>query len=190
MKEIEILYKCNDHINHIQKCLNKFNFCGSKKTIDWYFYDPLRENFKPKDGKLYECFRLREKSNSYYMTYKFDNYENGEWIYSDEEEIEIDNINVAKNIIKNLGLKELVKIDNMKHTYIVEDYEIVLEDVDGLGIFIEIELKLSDQIIDEKREKEKIRNFVRKLGIDIGEELNSGKPELMLQSRDAEQIGI
>ena len=84
-------------------------------------------------------------------------------------------------ISKHLGLKELVKIDNTKYTYLTNGYEIVLEDVKNLGLFLEVE-KLAqvsdDEIVNTKQE---MRDFIKKLGIEIGDELNMGKPELMLR---------
>ena len=76
-----------------------------------------------------------------------------------------------------------MEINNIKHTYYTREYEIVLEEVKDLGLFLEVErLKVGDKedIVFVKKE---IFNFIKSLDIEIGEELDSGKPELMLNKQ-------
>ncbi len=82
--------------------------------------------------------------------------------------------------MEQLGLKELVRIDNEKHTFTTPEYEIVFEDVRSLGYFLEVE-KLK-QVADDQVVivKQNIRNFLAGLRLNLGTELNVGKPELML----------
>lgn len=51
-----------DDINKIKEVFKDFTYIGLKKTIDEYYYDPLRDNLKPdKKGGLNHCLRLRQK---------------------------------------------------------------------------------------------------------------------------------
>lgn len=182
MKEVEILVKLNDKIKDVKSKLKKLNFQGTKKTLDVYFYDPKRPNLKPdKSLALKECFRLRSKDGKNYITHKIDNFDkNGQWTYSDEHETEISDFDSALKIISHLGLKPLVKIDNTKYTYVTEKYEIVLEDVKGLGVFLEVELLSIKDTDDIEKARNKIRDFIKSFSFTF-EELNIGKPELMLK---------
>jgi len=103
------------------------------------------------------------------------------WSHSDEYETEIGDFTTALEINRHLGFEELVRIDNTKYTYMTPDYEIVLEDVKNLGLFIEVE-KLT-QVSDDKvaKTKEEIRSFLKTLNIEYGEEQSAGKPELMMR---------
>lgn len=86
-------------------------------------------------------------------------------------------------ILESLGFKILTQIENKKYTFLTDKYEIVYEDVKNLGFFLEVErLNVDDNenIADVKKE---IRNFIKSLDIKIEEELNAGKPELMLRSK-------
>ena len=86
-------------------------------------------------------------------------------------------------ILESLGFKILTQIENKKYTFLTDKYEIVYEDVKNLGFFLEVErLSVDDNenIADVKKE---IRNFIKSLDIKIEEELNAGKPELMLRSK-------
>ena len=181
MQEIEILIKVSSSKIDTLKALANFTTHGVKRILDIYFVDPLRGDLKPDDtGRLQASFRLRQKDSKCLIAYKMDNFDGNEWVYSDEHETTIGDFETALHIVQKLGLKELVRIDNEKHTFTTPEYEIVFEDVKGLGFFLEVEVL--EQI--EKKQivaaKQKIRSFLAKLDLDLGPELNAGKPELML----------
>jgi len=184
MKEIEILVKVNNTIQESLGVLEKFKFLGKKQTLDIYYYDEFRDNLKLKDDKFpVEWFRVRQKGDSNFITYKKDNFENDKWIYSDEYETEVKDFDMIKIIVDNLGLRELVKINNVKYLYEFENYEIVLEEVEGLGLFLEVEIMNLEDDVNILDVKEKIYDFMKDLNLDISEELNQGKPEMMLEKR-------
>ena len=103
----------------------------------------------------------------------------GKWLYSDEYETTVDDIFMITNIFDKLGLCELLTIHNSKMTYKYKDYEIVFETVKDLGYFIEVEYWTNEDI-DIKLKKEEIQRFINSLGLNLSEELNVGKPEMML----------
>lgn len=185
MKEVEILVQLTDDFAKAKDKLSQFNFQGIKKTRDVYFFDPKRNNLQPdKKGALNQCFRLRSKGDEYYMTYKIDHFDNhGVWTYSDEHEVKISNFDSALKIINHLGLKQLIEIDFVKHIYKTDTYEIVLEDVKGLGLFLEVERLSVEDNEDIATVKNKIREFIKSLNVRF-EELNIGKPELMLRKKN------
>lgn len=181
MKEVEILVSILENKEAVLEKLNKLNFAGIKKTLDVYFYDPKRENLKPStDGRLNACFRLRKKDDKVFMAYKVDNFNDGIWIYSDEHEVEVSDFETAVTILRHLGFEVLVEIENEKHTFLNDEYEIVFEDVKNLGHFLEVERLSVGDDEDISVVKGEILKFIHSLNIAIGEELNTGKPELML----------
>ncbi|MCI8411117.1 MAG: class IV adenylate cyclase [Clostridia bacterium] len=182
MIEVEILVEIFEDIESVKVKLDKFDFKAEKNIIDTYYYDPLREDLKPdKDEKLYASFRIREKENITQITYKNDIYKDGIWQYSDELETQVNNPEIIKNIINCLGLKTLAKLSSHKMFYKYNDYEIVLEEVENLGTFLEVELQNSDKYSDYKDEKNKMQKFIDDLGLNVSSELNSGKPELYIK---------
>lgn len=181
MKEIEILVKLNDDINNVAKVFEQFEYIGTELVIDEYYYDPKRPDLKPDiNNQLTACLRLRKKGGQNVITYKDDVFENGKWLYSNEYETEIESIQVLKEILYKLGLKELLTIKNTKKVYKHDKYEIVLEDVENLGYFMEVEYCTEDDV-DVKEVKSEIRNFINSLNLKASEELNVGKPEMMLR---------
>ena len=182
MKEVEILVQVYDNKETVLNSLKYLTFKGKKETLDIYYYDTLRNNLQVKNNKYpIEWFRLRKKNNKSFLTYKKDNYKDDIWLYSDEDETEITEFEIGKTIINKLGLKELITIDNIKHTFETKLYEIVFEEVKNLGLFLEVErLKISDTESVEEIKIE-IQKFINTLKLNVSPELNIGKPELMLR---------
>jgi adenylate cyclase, class 2 len=181
MKEIEILVKIKESKESVLKKLAQFADKGIIEVKDIYFYDPLRKELQEDNGEFpRQWFRLRRKGDKNYITYKVDNFKGDKWTYSDEHETEIKDIEIVRKIVEHLGLKKLIEIDNKKHVFLTKDYEIVLEDIANLGLFMEVE-KLEAGEEDESLVKKSIKDFIDSLGIELEEELNIGKPELMLR---------
>lgn len=182
MKEIEILIEVKSLKEDALEALAGFTEHGLKRTLDIYFHDPLRKDLQVgKDGRLLNAFRIRQKDGKNSIAYKIDHFDGDEWTYSDEFETEFEDFEKMMHIVNNLGLEELVRIDNEKHMFTTPNYEIVLEDVKNLGLFMEVE-KLEEVPDDRVAEtKVGIRKFLEGLNIELGEEQNAGKPELMLR---------
>ena len=182
MKEVEIFVKVLDDKEKAMTILEKFKFIGSKKIFDTYYYDPSRDNLQVKNSCYpREWFRLRKRDDKCFMTYKKDIFDNDLWIYSEEDEIEVSNFEVSKNIIKNLGFEELITINNLRHIYETELYEISLEEVEGLGLYMEVERLKVDDNEDIFEVKKEIQDFLDDLKINLSEEMTEGKPEMTLK---------
>lgn len=184
--EIEILVELKSDIELARSVLGQFDFKGAKKTVDHYYDDPLRDNLKPDARqKLRECCRLREKNGAVFVAYKVDHYDGETWLYSDEHETTCGDLKTMQAIFAQLGLQLLVTVENTKYTYETDLYEIVLEDVTGLGTFLEVEYHGPEQAADPMQIKQDMEAFMRGLPLELGEELNSGKPELLLRKKAA-----
>lgn len=90
-------------------------------------------------------------------------------------------IDILKRILGKLGLQELVIVNNKKHTFETTEYEIVVEDVEGLGVFLEVEYIGNSEKTSVDEIKKRIIQFIKDLNHKVGDELNSGKPELLLK---------
>ena len=156
--------------------------------MDIYYYDENRIELKPDSNfRITKCFRVRKKDDKSYITYKDDVFDtNGIWLYSNEEETEIIDYNVIRNIIKKLGFKKLVTVDMVKYFFETSDYNIAIEDVKKLGYFLEVESK-NRSCSDVISEKKKIQSFLSSLNIKLSDEVNSGKPELLLKKLGIEE---
>jgi predicted adenylyl cyclase CyaB len=184
MKEIEILVEVYDDYDKAKEILSKYEYVGLKHTIDEYYYDPKRNDLKPdKDNQLNNCLRIRKKNDEYYVTYKNDIFENGKWLYSNEYETKVESGLMIKEIFTKLGLKKFIEIDNQKEIYKSEKYEIALERVKDLGIFLEVEY-CTNEDVNVLNIKNDIQKFIDDLSIEVSKELNVGKPELYLHKHN------
>lgn len=181
MKEIEILVEVYENKETIKEKFKDFNYEGLKVTIDEYYYDPKRDTLKPdSNNQIDHCLRLRSKNNEYSITYKDDIFEGDKWLYSNEFESKIESIDMVKAIFDRLGLIKFIEINNSKETYTYNDYEIVIEDVKDLGLFMEVEY-CTNEDVDVKEIKDQIQKFIDSLNINVSKELNIGKPELYIK---------
>jgi predicted adenylyl cyclase CyaB len=182
MKEIEILVQVFDTEKNVLDKLSKFDFIDNKETIDIYYFDPLRDDLKPaENNRLTSCFRMRSKNGKHQITYKNDHFDGDIWTYSDEFESNVENGNALCKIIELLGLQKLLTIKNIKRTYKYKNYTIEFERVDNLGLFLEVEYVTESNDADVKKIKSEIQEFIDSLDLKVSQELNAGKPELMLK---------
>ena len=94
----------------------------------------------------YEYLRIRKHGNKKTLTYK--KWQNN--INCDEYEVEIDSVENLDKIFNMLGLNQIVVVDKIRKIYNYNQYKISLDDVKGLGHFIEIEFKnLTKDLKDE-----------------------------------------
>ena len=126
MKEIEILVKVLEPKKSALKKLAKFHLTGSSTIEDNYYYNPNNKNMFPKkDFGITEFFRIRNQDGKYCLTYKKDNFSGKKWLYSDENETKIEDGEIAKKIISNLGLKPLVTVHNKRTFFYYKNYGMV-----------------------------------------------------------------
>ena len=111
------------------------------------------------------------------------------WVYSDEYETKIGDPNVLEKIIEMIGLEVLIRVHNKRKVYSYKDFEIELEDVENLGVFIEVE-KLSNSSNDEMTIKKEIREFIKSLNLKNVKELNIGKNQYLLSQKLNKKINL
>jgi len=185
MKEIEVLVELLEDKQSALKKLSKIGKAKLNQTHDIYYSHEHNHKLKPKGFSFpKECFRIRLKSKKAFLAYKVDNFdEKGTWIYSDEYETEVKDFNTTNKIIELLGFTKLIELENKKYTFETKEYEIVLEEVKELGLFLETELK-NPENLDPKKVKIQINEFIKSLGLKTSKEINAGKPELMLKKKE------
>lgn len=185
-QEIEILWKLDEDVTSALAKLDPSKFVHTKKTIDTYFFDPVRPALQPSsEGRLTSCLRVRETDKGNSITHKVDHFDGASWLYSDEIETAVHDAGEMKRLLVALGLQPLVTVAVEKHSFNYAPYEIVVEAVDGLGGYVEIEYSADHgerAPLDVKRD---IFEFAQGLGLHLGQEENAGKPELLLKQQMA-----
>lgn len=152
-KEIEIQVRVENVkplMNHLK---NKAKFLNKNRQIDQYFSAPHR-NFIDKKP-VEEWLRLRDEEGKHSITYKYWHYDkNGKSNFCDEYETVVEDIEKIGLILSALNFKALIKVDKNRESYKFQDYIVSIDNINGLGDFVEIEYCGEDedepQIITDK----------------------------------------
>lgn len=171
MKEVEILFYLNESIESAKEKLSGFKFIGNSNVCDVYFKVPKKT-----------CLRIRKTDINNFLTHKQDIFKDNIWLYSEETETKVECFDVTRAILNNFFV-EWIEIDMEKIKFENEKYNIILEIVKNTSNFFEVELKNCDEGV--KIAKQKIRDFVKEIGISCEEVINDGgKPEIVEESRE------
>ena len=84
---------------------------------------------------------------------------------SDEYEFAVDDGNAARQMLTALGWQEVVTVDKVRLESKTEDYTICIDEVAGLGLFIELEVLIEDSAV-VKNIQQQMCNFLKNLNID------------------------
>ena len=170
-KNIEIEFKIK--VNRI-----KFNELLKKIKDDSIFVreeDQIATYFKPNFRKFNnEWLRVRKENNNNVLNYKKKN-ESGD---IEEYEVLIDNYEKLKSIFNYLGLEDTVVVSKHRISYLYRDkYEISFDEVDNLGLYVEIEVKKYNY--ENEKEIELLIDLIKELDINMSDIETKRYPELM-----------
>ena len=86
-------------------------------------------------------------------------------LVSDEYEFAVNDGNAARQMLTALGWQEVVTVDKARLESKTEDYTICIDEVAGLGLFIELEVLTEDSAV-VKNIQQQMYNFLKSLNID------------------------
>ncbi len=141
---------------------------GTESHVDLYFNSSTRD-FRKTD----EALRIRIKGDGARLTYK------GPKLDCDtksrlERTVKIDNPSEMEKILVNLGFLPTVIVRKLRTKYSLGDVILALDDVEGLGLFLEVEAKSES---DWLKQKEKVLSILSSLG--LGESIRNSYLELL-----------
>ena len=171
MIEVEVKAKINS-FEEMREKLNKINAIKVKTEHqeDRYYNSPVKD-FAQTD----EALRIREtKSEDKHDLFITDK---GPKIDKksktrEEYEMKIEDAEKCKNIFESLGFNEVRTVIKNRDYYKYENFEISLDDVEGLEPYMEIEISLDDGS-DYSKAQEDIFKLFEKLGVTDGFERTS-----------------
>jgi adenylate cyclase, class 2 len=155
--EIEVKAKVND-FEELKNKLKELGCVLSEPTIqDDYIYNKKGINLKEK--KDTPVLRIRQQGEKILFTLKKNRNNELDCI---EKELEIKDKNIMEDIFVLLDYEKTVEVHKKRIKTNYKEYEICLDEVDGLGSFIEVE-KLSDE--DGEKIQNELFDFLETLGI-------------------------
>lgn len=167
MIEVEVKAKINS-FQEMKEKLNKIGAVESKNEFqeDIYFASPIVDF-----AKTDEALRIRTTNNDIFITYKGPKL-NKEAKTRKEVEMSIESASKAKDIFEEIGFKEVRTVRKNRQYYTYENFEISLDDVEGLSPYMEIEISLNDGK-DYSEAQNSIFELFKKLDITDGFETTS-----------------
>jgi predicted adenylyl cyclase CyaB len=179
-KEIEIQVQV-EHIKPLLGFLKKnAELIGESSQIDRYF-TPQHRNFLDK-YPTEEWLRLRDAGGKFTITYKKWKYdENDQGLYADEYETIVQDINQMENIFKSVDMKEVATVNKIsRQTWIYKDYEVVIDNIKGLGQFVELEYCGKSKSPDHKKINAQMIKFLKDVGCGKVTQNHSGYPIMVM----------
>lgn len=131
------------------------NFKGYKDANEW-----LRVRMSSKDSICYKKWHRDEKT--------------GKSLYADELEINVENGSKTLELLKKLGFEIIETIKKYREEWQYKNFLICYDKVEELGEFFEIEF--IGEIDNPAKGKQKIFDFIKKIGIKNWQTIERGYP--------------
>lgn len=176
MIEIEVKVELDDP-KRVERSLIAFGATpiGIVEQADTYYNAPDRDF-----GKTDEALRIREEDKEFYLTYKGPKLDK---VSKTRTEVEV-SINDAYNmgeILSAFGFTPVRNVVKKRKKYRLGELVISLDEVRGLGSFMEVEFMAKDsQSNNEKLES--IFKFIEKLGISRNSTIRESYLEMILKN--------
>lgn len=173
MKEIEIkarIRNFNSVINQLKKIGCKISEPITQKDIIF-----LGDNLGFLDIKGgTNVLRIREENGKISFTLKQRQKNELDCI---EKEVIIDNLKEMEDILSHLGYHEVIRVNKKRRKCNFKKYNICLDEVDGLGKFIEVEEMSKEK--NAIRVQDELFRFLQTLGIKKEERITKGHDTLI-----------
>lgn len=98
-----------------------------------------------------------------------------------EAETEVGNRDSAAAILDGLGYDPVATVRKERERFTVEGYTVTLDDVDGVGSYVEVEREGSEADVDRLREG--AYDLLERLGLDPDDQVRESYLELLLERR-------
>lgn len=167
MIEVEVKARI-DGFEEIEEKLESIGAVKSKTEFqeDIYFASPIVDF-----AKTDEALRIRTTNNDIFITYKGPKL-NRDAKTRKEVEMNIESAEKARDIFEEIGFKPVRTVRKNRQYYTYENFEISLDDVEGLPPYMEIEISLEDGN-DYSEAQKMIFDLFERLGITEGFERTS-----------------
>lgn len=171
MIEVEVKAKIND-FKEMEEKLSEIGAAKTKKEFqeDIYFNSPVVD-FAETDEALRIRTTTEDDNTNIFITYKGPKIDK-ESKTRREIEMGIDEAQKCSDIFEAIGFKKVRAVRKNRQYYAYENFEISLDDIEGLDPYMEIEIALNDGE-DYSEAQNSIFELFEKLGITNGFERTS-----------------
>jgi adenylate cyclase, class 2 len=181
--EIENKYKLSGDQEErvLAYCLENATHIKEHEHEDTYF-SPIGEDFLLQMFP-YKWLSIRKRNGISTLNYKHFFPEGAEkHSYCDEYTVEISSSETMAKVLLELGIAERVKVLKKRNIFKLEDFEIGIDQVEGLGWFLEIEG--TGPAEEAENLKEAIHMLANKMGVSRTQQDFRGYPFLLIGGRN------
>lgn len=180
--EVEIKVKINNFEGIKEKVSRMGKLVKSIKQIDDY-YIPIQRDFFAYKPHPVEWLRVRTNPDKVVFEYtkSVNRREDGDYDYAEEYETEIKNVEEFEKTLGFLDFKKVVTVEKQREYWMCGDIEVALDNITGLGYFIEAEAK--GDFKDFNEAKNACVKFLENLGIKdvLNTQIKKGYPQLLME---------
>jgi adenylate cyclase class 2 len=178
--EIELKFPLRN-TERVRATLDRIAKSGPRDVFqrDTYYNHPSKDFLRERPVR--EWLRVRETPRGATLNYKSWHTEVKDVTSCDEIEARIEDPGAIKELLERLGFCELVVVEKKRSVWRYKDVEVALDDVEGLGTFIEFEEK--GDATDVVAATRHLHGVLSELGADVGERNFKGYPYLLLEKR-------
>ena len=117
------------------------------------------------DGKkdALDYLRIRVTDEKNYLCFKKVKSREENKFYCDEYEVEISDPMVALELFKTIGYTDITVVSKKREFFLFDIFEIAIDDVKDLGVFVEVEIKKRVKSVETGHKK--ICELLEKIGI-------------------------
>ena len=98
----------------------------------------------------------------------------------EKETLKIQDIEIAEKLLNILGYKRFLRMIDKNYKYENENYIVFIQEVDGLGVFLEIETKNKE---NAEVEIQKLIELVKTLQLKTGTKFDIRKAEMLYEKQ-------
>lgn len=178
MKNVEVeIQAIIKNPKEVERKLRKVGkFLKTRKQVDKYFV-PSQKDFFAEDPPI-EYLRVRYEKDKAHLSYSFLHFgKNGQLRATDEYETFVDKPEVAEHIFKKIGLVHKVTVTKTRKYFDCGNFEVTLDQIKGLGDFMEVEAKKNFGGIDKTRKG--CLDFLNSLNIAYDIKHQMGYPRML-----------
>lgn len=165
--------------------IKKLDECGIKTETNNIqkdiYYTPHHKNFL-KAKPVSEWLRIRNTSSEKTITYKnWNNNGTNNKISCKEIEIGIDDYDGMLELLNALDFNQIIIVEKTRNSWEYNGIIISIDSINNLDDFLELEFKTN--LYDNEEDSLKyIKETIKELGLEVGEQIFAGYPQLVMKN--------